>query len=129
MAVELFFPDQIATKECFAGREDRTRDLHIPGGRVSDRATAPGLCKTCCKTSDKVLQCEECVKRFHVSSSKLGDDEVLRIIESGDGAWYCINCKADCGLCRGAVLNGHTAQQCDSCDIWIHNECSVLSSV
>ena len=27
----------------------------------------------------------------------LGDDELLRI-ESGEGSWYCTNCKADCGL-------------------------------
>ena len=62
-------------------------------------------------------------KRFHASCSNLGDDELLRI-ESGDGAWYCTNCKADCGLCSGAVLKGHKAVQCDSCDMWIHNECS-----
>ena len=72
----------------------------------------------------------------------LGDNELLKI-ESGDGAWYCTNCKADCGLCSGAVLKDwyctnckadcglcsgavlkdHKAVQCDSCDMWIHNEC------
>ena len=31
-------------------------------------------------------------------TSKHGDDDLLRI-ESDDGAWYCTNCKADCGLC------------------------------
>ena len=50
-----------------------------------------------------------------------------RWIESGDGAWYCTNCKADCGLCSGAVLKGHKAVQCDSCDMWIHNECSFIA--
>ena len=65
-------------------------------------------------------------KRFHASCSKLGDDELLRI-ESGDGAWYCSNCKADCGLCSGTVLNDHKAVQCDSCDMWIHNECSFIA--
>ena len=44
--------------------------------------------------------------------------------ESGDGAWYCTNYKADCGLCSGAVLKGHKAVQCGSCDMWTHNECS-----
>ena len=48
-------------------------------------------------------------------------------IESGDGAWYCTNCKADCGLCSGAVLKGHKAVRCDSCDMWIHNECSFIA--
>ena len=48
-------------------------------------------------------------------------------IESGDGAWYCNNCKADCGLCSGAVLKGHKAVRCDSCDMWIHNECSFIA--
>ena len=65
-------------------------------------------------------------KCFHASCSNLGDNELTRI-ESGDGAWYCTNCKADCGLCSGAVLKGHKAVQCDSCDMWIHNECSFIA--
>ena len=85
-----------------------------------------GLCKKYCKASDKLLECEECEKRFHTSCSNLSDSEVLRI-ESGDGAWYCTNCKADCGLCSGAVLKGHRAVRCDSCDMWIHNECSFIA--
>ena len=56
----------------------------------------------------------------------LGDVELVRI-ESGDGAWYCTNCNADCGLCSGAVLKGHKAVRCDSCDMWIHNECSFIA--
>ena len=84
------------------------------------------LCKKYCKASDRLLECEECEKRFHASCSNLSDNELLRI-ESGDGAWYCTNCKADCGLCSGAVLKGHKAVQCDSCDMWIHNECSFIA--
>ena len=80
-----------------------------------------GLCKKYCKASDRLLECEECEKRVHASCSNLSDNELLRI-ESGDGAWYCTNCKADCGLCSGAVLKGHKAVQCDNCDMWIHNE-------
>ena len=56
----------------------------------------------------------------------LGDNVILRI-ESGDRAWYCTNCKADCGLCSGTVLKGHKAVRCDSCDMWIHNECSFIT--
>ena len=74
-----------------------------------------GLCKKYCKASDRLLECEECEKRFHASCSNLSDNELLRI-ESGDGAWYCTNCKADCGLCSDAVLKGHKAVRCDSCD-------------
>ena len=85
-----------------------------------------GLCKKYCKASDRLLECEECEKRFHASCSNLSDNELLRI-ESGDGAWYCTNCKADCGLCSGAVLKGHKAVQCDICDMWIHNECSFIA--
>ena len=85
-----------------------------------------GLCKKYCKASDRLLECEECEKRFHASCSNLGDNELLRI-ESGDGAWYCTNCKADCGLCSGTVLKGHKAVRCDSCDMWIHNECSFIA--
>ena len=65
-------------------------------------------------------------KRIHASCSNLGDNELVRT-ESGDGAWYCTNCKADCGLCSGAVLKGHKAVRCDSCDMWIHNECSFIA--
>ena len=85
-----------------------------------------GLCKKYCKASDRLLECEECEKRFHASCSNLSDNELLRI-ESGDGARYCTNCKADCGLCSGAVLKGHKAVRCDSCDMWIHNECSFIA--
>ena len=85
-----------------------------------------GLCKKYCKASDRLLECEEREKRFHASCSNLGDDELLRI-ESGDGAWYCTNCKADCGLCSGAVLKGHKAVQYNSCDMCIHNECSFIA--
>ena len=76
--------------------------------------------------STKSLECKECEKHFHASCSKLGHDELLRI-GSGDGAWYCSNCKADCGLCTCTVLNGHKAVQCDRCDMWIHNECSFIA--
>ena len=85
-----------------------------------------GLCKKYCKASDRLLECEECEKRFHASCSNLSDNELVRI-ESGDGAWFCTNCKADCGLCSGAVLKGHKAVRCDSCDMWIHNECSFIA--
>ena len=44
-----------------------------------------GLCKKYCKASDRLLECEECEKRFHASCSILGDNELLRI-EPGDGA-------------------------------------------
>ena len=85
-----------------------------------------GLCKKYCKASDRLLECKECEKRFHALYSNLGDNALVRI-ESGDGAWYCTNCKADCGLCSGAVLKGHKAVRCDSCDMWIHNECSFIA--
>ena len=38
-----------------------------------------GLCKTYCKASDRLLECEECEKRFHASCSNFGDNELLRI--------------------------------------------------
>ena len=87
-----------------------------------------GLCQKYCKASDRLIECEECEKGFHASGSNLVDNELLRN-ESGDGAWYCTNCKADCGLCSGTVLKGHKAVRCDSCDMWIHNECSFKLSM
>ena len=85
-----------------------------------------GLYKEYCKASDRLLENEECDKRFHASCSKLRDDELLKI-ECGDGAGYCTYCKAECGLCSGVVLNGHKAVQCDSCDMWVCNECSFFA--
>ena len=37
-----------------------------------------GLCKKYCKASDRLLDCEECEKRFHASCSNLGDKRQKR---------------------------------------------------
>ena len=44
----------------------------------------------------------------------------------GSGFWYC---KAECGLCSGAVLNDHKAVQCDKCKMWVHNDCSFVTDL
>ena len=76
-----------------------------PGARFQCR-----LCKKkYCKASDKVVECMDCEKRFQASCAKLGDNELLKL-ESGNGSWYCTNCKADCGLCSGAVLKSSVCQ-------------------
>ena len=96
---------------------------------AGDIETNPGprsrcsLCKKYCKVSDKVIECTDCEKRFHAKCSNLGADDLLKI-ETGNSDWYCTNCKADCGLCSGAVLSVHKTVQCDGCEMWIHNECS-----
>ena len=79
-----------------------------------------------CKASEKVFDCEDCEKHFHASCAKLGDDELSKL-ESDNGSWYCVNCKADCGLCSGGVLNSQKAVQCDKCAMWVHNECSYIT--
>ena len=84
-----------------------------PGPRPQCR-----LCKKYCKASEKSVKCEETEKRFHTSCISLDEKELLEL-ESGNGSWYCTNCKADCGLCSGAVLYGHKAVQCDKCEMWI----------
>ena len=84
------------------------------------------LCKKYCKVSEKFVKCEECEKRFHTSCTNLDEKELLEL-ESGNGSWDCTNCKADCGLCSGAVLYGHKAVQCDKCEMWIHNKCSLIT--
>ena len=76
--------------------------------------------------SDKVNVCTDCEKRFHAKCSNLGADDLLKI-ETGNSDWYCTNCKADCGLCSGAVLSVHKAVQCDGCEMWIHKECSFIT--
>ena len=73
-----------------------------------------------------MVECEACKKRFHATCSELGN-EAFEKIESEIDTWYCADFKADCGLCSRAVLNGHKAVQCDSCEMWIHNECSYIS--
>ena len=99
---------------------------------AGDIETNPGprsrcsLCKKYCKVSDKVIECTDCEKRFHAKCSNLGADDLLKI-ETGNSDWYCTNCKADCGLCSGAVLSVHKAVQCDGCEMWIHNECSFIT--
>ena len=92
---------------------------------AGDIETNPGPRSRCslCKVSDKVIKCTDCGKRFHAKCSNLGADDLLTI-ETGNSDWYCTNCKADCGLCSGAVLSVHKAVQCDGCEMWIHNECS-----
>ena len=72
-----------------------------PGPRSQCR-----LCKKYCKASEKSVKCEECEKCFHTSCVNLDEKELLEL-ESGNGSWYCTNCKADCGLCSGAVLYSH----------------------
>ena len=78
------------------------------------------------QASEKSVKCGECEKRFHTSCISLDEKELLEL-ESGNGSWYCTNCKADCGLCSGAVLYGHNAVQCDKCEMWIHNKCSLIT--
>ena len=67
-----------------------------------------------------------CEKRFHASCARLGDNELVKL-ESGNGSWYCTNCKADCGFCSGAVLKDHKAVQCDNCEMWVHKGCSFIT--
>ena len=92
-----------------------------PGPRFQCR-----LCKKYCKAADQVVECADCEKRFHASCANLGKEELLEL-ESGSESWYCSNCKAECSLCSGLVLNCHKAVQCDKCDMWVHNDCSFLS--
>ena len=92
-----------------------------PGPRFQCRT-----CKKYCKAAEKAVKCEDCEKRFHASCVNLGSVE-LQKIESGNDSWYCSNCKAECSLCSGAVLNSHKAVQCDKCEMWVHNNCSFMS--
>ena len=92
-----------------------------PGPRFQCRT-----CKKYCKAAKKAVKCEDCEKRFHASCVNLGPVE-LQKIESGNDSWYCSNCKAECSLCSGAVLNSHKAVQCDKCEMWVHNNCSFMS--
>ena len=92
-----------------------------PGPRFQCR-----LCKKYCKAAGQVVECADCEKRFHASCANLGKEELLEL-ESGSESWYCSNCKAECSLCSGLVLNCHKAVQCDKCDMWVHNDCSFLS--
>ena len=48
-----------------------------PGPRFQCR-----LCKQYCKASDKVVECDDCKKRFHATCSELGI-EAFEKIESG----------------------------------------------
>ena len=83
-------------------------------------------CKKYCKATDTVVKCEECRKCFHASCANLSEKELLEL-GSDNGSWYCKDCKAECGLCSGAVLNDHKAVQCDKCEMRVHIECSFVT--
>ena len=68
-----------------------------------------------CKASETSVKCEECEKPFQTSCINIDEKELLEL-ESGNGSWYCTNCKADCGLCSGAVLYGSWI--CPKCDFF-----------
>ena len=76
--------------------------------------------------TDKYINCEECIKCFYAVWANLGESELLEL-KSANGSRYCTGCKADCGLCSGAVFMGHKAVQCDKCEMWIHNKCSIIT--
>ena len=76
----------------------------------------PSLQNTCCKATDKFVNCKECRKSFHALCSNLGENEFLEL-ETGNEFWYCTSCKAYFGLCSGAVLSDHKAVQCDKCGL------------
>ena len=79
-----------------------------------------------CKAANKVVECEDLrdVDHFHASCVNLGYD-ALEKVESVIETWYCLNCKADCGLCSGAILGCHKVVQCDRCDTWIHHRITI----
>lgn len=84
------------------------------------------VCSKKVKTLDKALQCDDCDRWVHTHCGKVNSAEYKRLGQS-DEPWYCPNCVATCGLCECNVLNSHKAVQCDSCNMWIHNSCSLLS--
>ena len=55
-------------------------------------------------------------RKTHAKYSNLGADDSLKI-ETGNNDWDCTNCKANCGLCSGAVLSVLKAVQCDGCEM------------
>ena len=78
---------------------------HYPGWGYRNEPNA-AFGKKNCKATDKFVKCEECSTSFHASYANLGENEFLEL-ETGNESWYCTSCKADCGLCSGAVLYGH----------------------
>ena len=80
-------------------------------------------CKTYCKATDWVVKCQECSKCLHVSCANLSEKE----LGSEKETWYCKDCKTECGLCSGDVLNNHKAVQCDKCEMSVHNDCSFVT--
>ena len=56
-----------------------------------------------CKATDKFVTCNDCEKRFHTTCANPSEKE-LSSLKNENKPWYCSDCKADCGLCSGAVL-------------------------
>ena len=51
-----------------------------------------GVCKNTVKASDRIVESEDCKKRFHASCSKLGVKD-LETFKAGNETWYCRNCE------------------------------------
>ena len=80
-------------------------------------------CQKNCKATIKVVKCQECNKYFHVLCANPSEKE----LGSEKETLYCKDCKAECGLCSGDVLNNHKAVQCDKSEMWVHNDSSFVT--
>ena len=98
------------------------RDIEMnPGPRFLCR-----LCEKYCKATDNLSHAMTAKSAFmrHV---QIPAKKNFPSLKNENEPWYCSDCKADCGHCSGAVLNSHKTVQCDKCEMWVHNKCSLVS--
>ena len=97
----------------------------ILAGDIEMNPSPRFLCRLC-KKYCKLLHAMTAKKRFHATCANPSEKE-LSDLKTENEAWYCSDCKADCGLCSGAVLNSHKGVQFDKCEMWVHNKYSLVS--
>jgi exonuclease III len=84
-----------------------------------------GKCSKIVKNNDNAIQCDDCNKWVH-SKCEMIDDQTYKLLGESEENWYCSICAANCGMCDRKVRNKDPAIQCDKCNLWIHNSCSLV---
>ncbi|KAJ8049933.1 hypothetical protein HOLleu_02902 [Holothuria leucospilota] len=99
--------------------------LLVLGGDVELNPGPRSYCGQCNKL-DKAVECDGCVKWVHARCTNIDSDEYKKLqLSNPDAKWYCPSCSFPCGI----WVVSDPAIECDSCNSWIHNRCSLVSDL
>ena len=85
-----------------------------------------GICSKYVKKMEKAVQCDDCDHWNHIECVNI-DVEHYILLQNSEKKWFCPNCVSPCGICTKNVTKSDPAIECDSCELWIHNTCAVVS--